>query len=132
MGIAMKLQTVIAAARKHLESGAAAATGGGGASGGSTAGASGGLSLPSALVSRPFLIQMEEAVRSRGAELQRKLKGVIVFKLTDPTVELALDLRSSPPSLKQGQPAKGTKVDLTLTLKDTDFAAMGKGTLNPQ
>ena len=75
---------------------------------------------------------MEAAIRSKGPELQRKLKGVIVFELKSPDATMTLDLKSSSPSLSSGAPAAGTKRDLTLTLKDADFCAMGKGTLNPQ
>jgi len=126
MGLAMKLSTVIDAARKAgfeaPSAGAAAASSGAGASSsGAVAASSPGTAALGAL---------EAALGDQGEALVRKVRGIIDFKLTKPDSAWRLDLKTGKGTLTQG--AGSGKADLTLTVSDADFAALADGKLKAQ
>jgi 3-hydroxyacyl-CoA dehydrogenase/3a,7a,12a-trihydroxy-5b-cholest-24-enoyl-CoA hydratase len=90
------------------------------------------------LKSAPIFEGIRAAVDASGADLVKKVNGVIQFTVTTgspagPTVATyVLDLKKGAGSLKEGAPAAGTKVDLVLTLTDDDLLALGTGELNAQ
>ena len=122
MGLAMKLSTVIDAARKAgFEAPSAAPA----AASGSSA-ASGSASTPGTAA----FAALEAALGDQGEALVRKVKGIIDFKLTKPESAWRLDLKTGKGTLTQG--AGAGRADLTLTVSDADFAALAAGKLKPQ
>ena len=44
----------------------------------------------------------------------------------------AIDLKSSPAAIYPGEPPKGVKTDVTVTVDDADFVALAMGQLRPE
>ncbi len=112
MGLAMKLNGVIAAARK------------------ATAGAPKPTAGP-ALKSKPLFDEMAKAVSAQGASLVKKVNGVIQFNVKGAdgaVVGYNVDLKNGSGKLTQ---CSG-KSDLTLKISDDHFVALAAGKLNPQ
>jgi 3-hydroxyacyl-CoA dehydrogenase/3a,7a,12a-trihydroxy-5b-cholest-24-enoyl-CoA hydratase len=127
MGLAMKLQKVIGATKaKAAELGitpesvlnSAAATG-----------ESSLVAEPATLQSGPLFEQMGEAVRTQGEQLVKQVKGVIRFKLTNPSAAYTLNLKTGSGSLSEGEEGKA---DITITVSDDNFTKLASGQLNPQ
>uniref|UniRef100_A0A7S0WZF5 SCP2 domain-containing protein n=1 Tax=Chlamydomonas leiostraca TaxID=1034604 RepID=A0A7S0WZF5_9CHLO len=84
-----------------------------------------------AKASTALMEQLGQSLKSEGATLAKRVKGLVVFKIDDE--EWALDLR--PDSEAVGTLAKGPpsdKPDITLTMTDAVFAQLVAGKLNPQ
>lgn len=122
----MKLQTVMNAAKAAnpdlAKQAQALAAGGGGAGAGGAAGG-----FTSKLKSAPAFEQMAAAVKAQGADLVKKVGGVIHWKIDGEV--FSVDLKNGGGFVKQG--AHG-KPDLTITVKDADFVQLQAGKLNPQ
>lgn len=72
--------------------------------------------------------QLEKNLKSDGADLVKRVKGLVVFDVDGQ--QWALDLREGSGSLTKG-PAQD-KADITLTISDSNFAQLVMGKLNPQ
>lgn len=136
MAMAMKLQTVMDAARKAgdvvpASASTAAAAPAAPAGKGAAAAPAG-----AATKSKPFFEAIAAAVKADGASLVQKVKGRIAFVLTQgspagPTLaQYCLDLKTGAGSLAEGAPKE--PVDLTLTVTDDDFVGLATGKLNSQ
>jgi putative sterol carrier protein len=73
---------------------------------------------------------LREALKDQGAELVKKVAGVIEFNLTKPDTVWTLDLKSGNGSLVEGKGAG--RADLTITVSDSDFADLASGKLKAQ
>lgn len=123
MGLAMKLNVVIAATRNYIKKhgvGAAAAAPAAKAAAPAAAG-------KSALKSAEVFRLIGAALEKEGPTLANKVKGVIQFNIT-PGGAWNLDLKSATPSLTEGE----KKADVTITVGDDDFIAIATGKLNAQ
>lgn len=125
MGLAMKLGAVIEAAKKAGIS-AAPAAGAAPAAAAPSAAAAAAASSPGTAA----LGDLEAALKTQGPELVKRVKGVVVFKLTKPDSTWTLDLKTGAGSLKRAEPTG--RADITITVADTDFAALAAGKLKPQ
>lgn len=127
LAMAMKLNTVLDAARKGAPTKAAAA--GAGAAAPSSA------SSP-ALQSQPLFDAIALAIRADGASLVKKVGGVIAFSVlakpgdAKPAAVFTLELKSGAGGFTAG-PGVGSP-DLTITIADEDFVALSDGKLNAQ
>ena len=82
--------------------------------------------------SSPLFVAIANGVAADGAELVKKVKGVIAFELTNDAGKVAhwsIDLKNGSGSVTATKPAKA---DVTLVMKDADFVAMSEGKLNAQ
>ncbi|KAG3096371.1 hypothetical protein PI124_g20817 [Phytophthora idaei] len=120
MGLAMKLNVVLAATRNYMKkkntgakSTATAAA--------AAAPATGGLN------SQEIFRLLGEVVAKDGAAMAKKVKGIIQFDITG-AGKWNLDLKSATPALTEGV----KKADVTITVKDADFVAIAMGKLNAQ
>lgn len=129
MALALKLNSVMEAIRKTT--------------GGGTLPAS--VTLPAAshgapapprsspeLKSGPTFEAIRGAIEKDGASLVRQVGGVISFHLSSPHAVFTIDLKTGAGSFIVGDAPPGTKVDLTITLSDSDFAELASGKLNAQ
>uniref|UniRef100_K3X5T6 SCP2 domain-containing protein n=1 Tax=Globisporangium ultimum (strain ATCC 200006 / CBS 805.95 / DAOM BR144) TaxID=431595 RepID=K3X5T6_GLOUD len=119
MGLAMKLNVVVAATRNFIkknDAGAAAAPAAAPAAAGKSA-------LKSAEVFR----LIASVLQTEGPALAKKVNGIIQFNVT-PGGAWNLDLKSASPSLTEGE----KKADVTITVSDDDFIAIATGKLNAQ
>ncbi|POM59895.1 Sterol-binding protein [Phytophthora palmivora] len=119
MGLAMKLNVVLAATRNYMkkkDTGAKPA-----AAAAPAPAATGGLN------SKEIFRLLEEAVAKDGAAMAKKVKGIIQFDITG-AGKWNLDLKSATPALTEGS----KKADVTITLSDADFVAIALGKLNAQ
>ncbi|DBA04300.1 TPA: hypothetical protein N0F65_002062 [Lagenidium giganteum] len=122
MGLAMKLNVVIAATRDFIKKN-------GGASAGAAAPAAK-VAAPAAsgsLKSAELFRQIGEAVQKDGDNLKKKVNGIYQFNIT-PGGAWNLDLKSASPSLTE----EAKKADVTITVSDDDFVAIASGKLNAQ
>merc|ERR1712187_228170 len=68
--------------------------------------------------------QIEEAVKTKGAELVKQANAV--FQLVVGDNKLHLDLKNGSGAVKWGE----DKADVTITMSDADFVAMAEGKLD--
>lgn len=122
MGLAMKLNVVIAATRNYIKKNGAAAAAAPTAKAATQAAAG-----KSALKSAEVFRLIGAAIEKDGAALAKKVKGVIQFIIT-PGGAWNLDLKSATPALTEGE----KKADVTITVGDDDFLAIATGKLNAQ
>lgn len=121
MGLAMKLNVVVAATRNFIKkNGATAAPKTAAAPKAAAPAASG---LKSAEIFR----LIGAAVASDGAALAKKVNGVIQFNVA-PGGAWNLDLKSAAPALSEGE----KKADVTISVGDDDLVAIATGKLNAQ
>ncbi|KAF1329494.1 Peroxisomal multifunctional enzyme type 2, partial [Globisporangium splendens] len=118
MGLAMKLNVVVAATRNFIKKNGA------GAAAPAVAAPSAG---KSALKSAEVFRLIASALQAEGPALAKKVNGVIQFNVT-PGGAWNLDLKSASPSLTEGE----KKADVTITVGDDDFIAIATGKLNAQ
>merc|ERR1711879_559008 len=73
--------------------------------------------------------QIEAAVNAKGAELVKMGNAVFQFVISDAGEDgkLCVDLKNGDGSTTRGD---GSKPDVTITMKDQDFAALATGKLN--
>ncbi|GMF17199.1 unnamed protein product [Phytophthora lilii] len=122
MGLAMKLNVVLAATRNYMKkqsTGAKPATAAAPAP--AAAPAAGGLN------SKEIFRLLGEVVAKDGADMAKKVKGIIQFDITG-AGKWNLDLKSATPALTEGS----TKADVIITVADADFVAIAMGKLNAQ
>eukprot|EP00753_Platysulcus_tardus_P021765 PLAT9113.2.p1 GENE.PLAT9113.2~~PLAT9113.2.p1 ORF type:complete len:770 (+),score=413.61 PLAT9113.2:9-2318(+) len=102
----------------------------GGRGGGESAAAAAGAASPSAsrLKSAPLFAAMKQGVERQGADLVKKVRGVVQF-IVKPGGAWVVDLKTGTGSVREG---KVDRPDLTFTVADDDFVAMAAGKLNPQ
>ncbi|OWZ00353.1 Peroxisomal protein pox18 [Phytophthora megakarya] len=120
MGLAMKLNVVLAATRNYMKkkgTGAKPAA----AAAAPAPSATGGIN------SKEIFRLLGEAVAKDGAMMAKKVKGIIQFDVTG-AGKWNLDLKSATPSLTEGS----QKADVTITISDPDFVAIALGKLNAQ
>jgi putative sterol carrier protein len=120
MGLAMKLNVVLAATRNYMKkqsTGAKPAA----AAAAAPAPAAGGLN------SKEIFRLLGEVVAKDGAAMAKKVKGIIQFDVTG-AGKWNLDLKSATPALTEGF----KKADVTITVADADFVAIAMGKLNAQ
>lgn len=123
MGLAMKLNVVLAATRNYMKKkgiGAKPATAAA-VPAASPAAATGGLN------SKEIFRLLGEVVAKDGAAMSKKVKGIIQFDITG-AGKWNLDLKSATPALTEGS----KKADVTITVSDADFVAIAMGKLNAQ
>lgn len=120
MGLAMKLNVVIAATRNYIKKHGTGAPPAAKAAAPAAAG-------KSALKSAEVFRLIGAALEKDGAALAKKVKGVIQFNIT-PGGAWNLDLKSVTPALTEGE----KKADVTITVGDDDFIAIATGKLNAQ
>ncbi|KAG7391473.1 hypothetical protein PHYBOEH_006663 [Phytophthora boehmeriae] len=123
MGLAMKLNVVLAATRNYMKKngGAAKSAASKPAAAKATAAATGGLK------STEIFRLLKEAVAKDGAAMAKKVKGIIQFDITG-AGKWNLDLKSATPALTEG----AKKADVTIIVADEDFVAIALGKLNAQ
>lgn len=103
MGVAMKLDAVNAAVKKLADS------------------------QPKSAV---VFAAMGEAIKTKGPELVKKIKGIICYKITgNPSGSWTLDLKNGSGSLEKDSTKKA---DMTITIKDDDMMDLVSGKLNGQ
>ncbi|KAG1706881.1 hypothetical protein DVH05_027730 [Phytophthora capsici] len=120
MGLAMKLNVVLAATRNYMKkkgTGAKPVA----AKPAPAAPATGGLN------SKEIFRLLGEVVANDGVAMAKKVKGIIQFDITG-AGKWNLDLKSATPALTEGS----KKADVTITVSDTDFVAIAMGKLNAQ
>ncbi|KAF1776976.1 hypothetical protein PC129_g6371 [Phytophthora cactorum] len=120
MGLAMKLNVVLAATRNYMKkknTGAMPTA----TAAAAAAPATGGLN------SQEIFRLLGEVVAKDGAAMAKKVKGIIQFDITG-AGKWNLDLKSATPALTEGV----KKADVTITVKDADFVAIAMGKLNAQ
>lgn len=147
MAIAMKLNSVLEAARNASGAAgkppAAPAAAGAGAAAAKPAetplATTASASTPGPVVKSQALFDaIGLAVRSDGAALVKKVNGIIQFNINGsgstatPAAVFVLNLKTGAGSLSKGAPPSGVSPDLTLTISDDDFVALSEGKLNPQ
>jgi len=141
MAIAMKLNTVLDAARKAAPGGAPAAKPAPAAAAAPAPAAAPKAAAPAAsaggVKSGVLFDAIGAAIRSDGAALVAKVGGVIQFNITagsaTPAAIFVLDLKRGSGAMSTGAPAAGAPAaDLTITVADDDFVALADGKLNPQ
>eukprot|EP00500_Bicosoecida_sp_ms1_P000341 CAMPEP_0203806428 /NCGR_PEP_ID=MMETSP0115-20131106/471_1 /ASSEMBLY_ACC=CAM_ASM_000227 /TAXON_ID=33651 /ORGANISM="Bicosoecid sp, Strain ms1" /LENGTH=99 /DNA_ID=CAMNT_0050715085 /DNA_START=37 /DNA_END=332 /DNA_ORIENTATION=- len=81
-----------------------------------------------ALKSAAFFDLMADGIKSQGADLVKKVNGVIQFNVT-PGGVWSIDLKNGSGSVTA---AAAPKADLTITISDDDFVALSQEKLNPQ
>ncbi|KAG6596005.1 Peroxisomal multifunctional enzyme type 2 [Phytophthora cinnamomi] len=124
MGLAMKLNVVLAATRNYMKkqgTGAKPVAAAAPAAASAAAPAAGGLS------SKEIFRLLGEVVAKDGAAMAKKVKGIIQFDVTG-AGKWNLDLKSATPALTEGS----KKADVTITVADADFVAIAMGKLNAQ
>ncbi|EGZ09660.1 hypothetical protein PHYSODRAFT_347773 [Phytophthora sojae] len=123
MGLAMKLNVVLAATRNYMKKQGAGAKPAAAAAKPAAAApaAAGGLN------SKEIFRLLGEVVAKDGASMAKKVKGVIQFDITG-AGKWNLDLKSATPALTEGT----KKADVTITVADADFVAIAMGKLNAQ
>lgn len=114
MGLAMKLNVVIAATRNYMKTKGAAP-------------APKAAAAPAGLKSAAIFKVIGDVVSKDDGTLAKKVGGVIQFVVT-PGGAWNLDCKSSPPALTEGT----KKADVTITVGDDDFVAIASGKLNAQ
>lgn len=139
MALALKLNTVMDAARK---AGAAPAPAAPAAAAATTApapaaspAATASASAPSVgagLKSGPTFEAIQAAIARDGAALVKAVGGIITFDVTAPAARFTIDLKSGSGSFRVGDAVAPAKADLTITVSDDDFAQMAAGKLNAQ
>ncbi|ETP10558.1 hypothetical protein F441_13824 [Phytophthora nicotianae CJ01A1] len=120
MGLAMKLNVVLAATRNYMKKKSAGAKPAAAAPAAAPA-ATGGLN------SKEIFRLLGEVVAKDGASMSKKVKGIIQFDITG-AGKWNLDLKSATPALTEGS----KKADVTITINDADFVAIAMGKLNAQ
>lgn len=78
---------------------------------------------------KDIMSNLKQNLNTRGADLVKTIKGVIVFCIGDET--WTLDLTDGAGKLSEGG-LEGGKPDLTLTVTPENFAKLVAGKLNPQ
>ncbi|KAF4323198.1 hypothetical protein BBO99_00002782 [Phytophthora kernoviae] len=119
MGLAMKLNVVLAATRNYMKKHGGAAKSA--ASKPAAAKPAGGLK------STEIFRLLGDVVAKDGAVMAKKVKGIIQFDITG-AGKWNLDLKSATPALTEGT----KKADVTITVADEDFVAIAMGKLNAQ
>ncbi|KAL4167708.1 hypothetical protein KRP22_013192 [Phytophthora ramorum] len=122
MGLAMKLNVVLAATRNYMKKqGPSAKSAAAPAPAAAAAATTGGLN------SKEIFRLLGEVVAKDGAAMAKKVKGIIQFDITG-AGKWNLDLKSATPALTEGT----KKADVTITVADADFVAIAMGKLNAQ
>uniref|UniRef100_A0A7E4VK20 Peroxisomal multifunctional enzyme type 2 n=1 Tax=Panagrellus redivivus TaxID=6233 RepID=A0A7E4VK20_PANRE len=65
----------------------------------------------------------------------KNIKAIVVYNITknkEEVTKFVLDLKNAPFSVYEGEVKNGEKANTTVTVEDTDFAAIARGELNPQ
>mmetsp|Transcript_10757 Transcript_10757/g.22395 ORF Transcript_10757/g.22395 Transcript_10757/m.22395 type:complete len:149 (+) Transcript_10757:62-508(+) len=84
-------------------------------------------SKKSNLKSAKVFTYIDASLKEKGAEMVKKLGGVIVFKIEDEV--FTLDFKNGEGSVKIGEEGEA---DLTVTVSDENFVKLTKGDINPQ
>ncbi|KAH7467291.1 Peroxisomal multifunctional enzyme A [Phytophthora ramorum] len=121
MGLAMKLNVVLAATRNYMKKQGPSAKSAAAPAPAAAAAATGGLN------SKEIFRLLGEVVAKDGAAMAKKVKGIIQFDITG-AGKWNLDLKSATPALTEGT----KKADVTITVADADFVAIAMGKLNAQ
>ncbi|RLN49376.1 hypothetical protein BBJ28_00000835 [Nothophytophthora sp. Chile5] len=119
MGLAMKLNVVLAATRNYMKK-----------NGGAAKPAAVPAAAPPAaggLKSAEIFRLIGEAVAADDGTMAKKVKGIIQFDITG-AGKWNLDLKSATPALTEGV----KKADVTITVADADFVSIAMGKLNAQ
>ena len=119
MGLAMKLNVVLAATRNYMKTKSTSTP--------SAAPAAVSTATTGGLSSQEIFRLLGEVVAKDGAAMAKKVKGVIQFDITG-AGKWHLDLKNAPPALTEGT----KKADVTITISDADFVAVAMGKLNAQ
>ncbi|KAG6968058.1 hypothetical protein JG688_00005986 [Phytophthora aleatoria] len=119
MGLAMKLNVVLAATRNYMKKKNTGAK--------PTATAAAAAPATGGLNSQEIFRLLGEVVAKDGAAMAKKVKGIIQFDITG-AGKWNLDLKSATPALTEGV----KKADVTITVIDADFVAIAMGKLNAQ
>jgi putative sterol carrier protein len=149
MGLAMKLTTVIEAARKanpdlakeiaaQAQPSAAAPSApapaapkaAAPAAPAAPAASAGSEPLATGLKSSPIFEEIRNHVRANGKSLVSSVKGIIEFHINGAVV--TVDLKTAEGAVYAGATKAGAKPDLVMTVSDDDFVDLSLGTLNPQ
>ena len=133
VALALKLNTVMDAARKAGASVPAPAPPAATASApapAASAPAKPAATIGAGLKSGPTFEAIQAAIARDGPTLVKAVGGVITFDITSPAARFTIDLKSGSGSFVTGDaPAKA---DLTITVSDEDFSQMAAGKLNAQ
>ncbi|KAG7388120.1 hypothetical protein PHYPSEUDO_013080 [Phytophthora pseudosyringae] len=121
MGLAMKLNVVLAATRNYMKKKGTPPKPAAAAAAAPAPAATGGLN------SKEIFRLLGEVVAKDGAAMAKKVKGIIQFDITG-AGKWNLDLKSAAPALTEGS----KKADVTITVSDADFVAIAMGKLNAQ
>ncbi|EEY69755.1 uncharacterized protein PITG_06241 [Phytophthora infestans T30-4] len=121
MGLAMKLNVVLAATRNYMKKKNTGAKPAGAAPAATVPETTGGLNA------KEIFRLLGEVVAKDGAAMTKKVKGIIQFDITG-AGKWNLDLKSATPALTEGS----KKADVTFTINDADFVAIAMGKLNAQ
>jgi putative sterol carrier protein len=119
MGLAMKLNVVIAATRNYVKTKGAAGT--------AKPAAAKPAAKAAGLKSAEIFKLIGEAVAKDDGTVAKKVNGIIQFVIT-PGGAWNLDCKASPPALTEGTKA----ANVTITVGDDDFVAIASGKLNAQ
>jgi 3-hydroxyacyl-CoA dehydrogenase/3a,7a,12a-trihydroxy-5b-cholest-24-enoyl-CoA hydratase len=82
---------------------------------------------PAVVTTPDIFVAINEYV-GKNPELVAKVQTVFAFKISSPSSEWTLDMKTGPGSVAQGLPAKA---DVTLELADSDWLAMTSGKADP-
>ncbi|CAI5736184.1 unnamed protein product [Peronospora destructor] len=119
MGLAMKLNVVLAATRNYMKAKSTTAT--------SAAPSAVPAAATEGLSSKEIFRLLGEVVAKDGDAMAKKVKGVIQFDITG-AGKWNLDLKNDTPALTEG----AKKADVTITISDADFVAVAMGKVNAQ
>ncbi|RLN98255.1 hypothetical protein BBJ28_00000038 [Nothophytophthora sp. Chile5] len=119
MGLAMKLNVVLAATRNYMKKNGGAAK--------PAAPSAAAPPVAGGLKSAEIFRLIGEAVAADDGTMAKKVKGIIQFDITG-AGKWNLDLKSATPALTEGV----KKADVTITVADADFVSIAMGKLNAQ
>lgn len=139
MALALKLNTVMDAARKAgagpapaPSAPAAAASPAAAPPAAAAPAAAATPSIGAGLKSGPTFEAIQAAIARDGAALVKSVGGIITFDVTAPAARFTIDLKNGSGSFRVGDAAAPAKPDLTITVSDDDFSLMAAGKLNAQ
>ncbi|KAL3672697.1 hypothetical protein V7S43_001991 [Phytophthora oleae] len=121
MGLAMKLNVVLAATRNYMKKKGTGAKPVAAKPAAAAPAATGGLN------SKEIFRLLGEVVAKDGVAMAKKVKGIIQFDITG-AGKWNLDLKSATPALTEGS----KKADVIISVSDADFVAIAMGKLNAQ
>uniref|UniRef100_A0AC34F578 SCP2 domain-containing protein n=1 Tax=Panagrolaimus sp. ES5 TaxID=591445 RepID=A0AC34F578_9BILA len=101
---------------------------------GNNTGNTGGNKTHSSLESAPIFEEISKGLKEN-ATAAKNVKAIIMYILLKDGKEAAkftLDLKNEPFTVYEGDVKNGQKANTTVTIEDSDFAALAAGKLNPQ